>query len=379
MCQPQQKKLFYDEGELPTQSVVPFGVGLLALGSIQGLGQKGLRSLVAHYGDHIGQVLWQSEAELTVNLKKCSISGADKFAAIITKDPSRIIQQAEAELEDLEGRNIRVIQPSKLPERLRSINGDAPKWLFVEGSVDALMNRPVVAVVGTRTPTEKGLYAARIVATILAPYPVLMVSGLAKGIDCQAHYHSLGFGVKNLAFLGHGINHVFPEDTADIRRTIIDKGGAIVSEYMPDQTYQKHQFVERNRLQAALADIVIPVEAAADSGTAHTIRFARRYARTLVGMNWGGAVGIVDDLRANNSRLIDIFTSAGQRELDQMVKGILIAEGADTYPFKNLERFALREFGNRTYSEVDLQRLIEAITKVALPKITQESPADGAT
>lgn len=378
----QQKSLFDDGDEPPFQSDVlafPFGVGLLALGSIHGLGQKGLQCLVTRYGDNVGRVLLQSEAELVTTFKECGISGADKFTTTITSDPTGIIKRGEEELRRLQDRNIHIVPPSKLPERLRSINGDAPKWLFVEGSVEALTNRPVVAVVGTRNPTETGREAARIVATILAPYPVLMVSGLAEGIDCQAHYHSLHFGVKNLAFLGHGINLVFPEDTADIRRTIIEKGGAIVSEYMPGQSYQKRQFVERNRLQAALADIVIPVEAAAASGTAHTIRFARRYARTLVGLNWQGANGIVDDLRANNDRLIDIFTSAGQKELDQMVKGILTAERADTYPFKNLERLALREFGNRTYSEVDVQRLIEALTKATLPKKSQEPPTDGKT
>lgn len=381
MGQTQQPTLFdVDDPPVPSQTpTVPFGVALLALGSLNGLGQKGLHSLVTRFGDDLGRVLLQPHAELTTTFKESGINGADKFAATVASNPSEIIQKAESELRWLEGRNVRVVPPSRLPERLRSINGDSPKWLFVEGKVDVLDNRPVVAVVGTRNPTEEGCEAARIIATILAPYPVLMVSGLAEGIDCNAHYHSLNMGVTNLAFLGHGINLVFPEETADIRRTIVEKGGAVVSEYLPKQHYQKRQFVERNRLQAALADLVIPVEAAASSGTAHTIRFARRYHRPLVGMNWKGANGIVDDLRANKDRLVDIFTSAGQKELDQLVKDIVVARNADPYPFKNLERVALREFANRTYTEADVHRLVQALTKVALPQKPQEPPTDGRT
>lgn len=360
-------------------SGLPFGVALLALGSIKGLGQKGLQSLVCRFGDNLGLVLNQSETELTDTFKGCEISGGDKFAALIAQDPKGLIGRAEDELQRLGARNIRVVTPSQLPERLRSIHGDAPRWLFVEGDVSVLANRPVIAVVGTREPTDNGMDAARIIATILSPYPVLMVSGLAEGIDWQAHNISLQRGVKNLAFLGHGINLVFPETTAEVRQEIVRKGGAVVSEYMPGQHFQKRQFVERNRLQAALADIVIPVEAKATSGTAHTIRFARKYARTLIGMNWPGANGIVDDLRANNDRLIDIFTSAGQRELDTLVQGILTREHVDSYPFKNLERLVLRELCNRTYSQVDVARLIETITKEARLKKPQEPPSDGAT
>lgn len=373
-----QPSLFGDEPDTP-ESSVPFAIALLGLGSLKGLGQKGLQSLVTRFGEGIGRVFQQPEPELLITLKDSGISGADKFAAAIAKDSSSIIREAEAELVRLEERNIHLVPPSRLPERLRSINGDAPKWLFVEGKANTLDNRPVIAVVGTRQPTEQGCEAARIIAKILAPYPVTLVSGLADGIDCQAHYHSLHNGVKNLAFLGHGINLVFPEETADIRRSIIERGGAVVSEYMPGQHYQKKQFVERNRLQAALADIVIPVEAATASGTAHTIRFARRYARQLVGMTWNGANGIVDDLRANNDRLIDIFTSAGQKELDQLVKNVLTAERADTYPFKNIERTALQEFGNRTYTEADVHRLVDTLSKAALRKKTQEPPTDGRT
>jgi predicted Rossmann fold nucleotide-binding protein DprA/Smf involved in DNA uptake len=185
--------------------------------------------------------------------------------------------------------------------------------------------------------------------------------------------------MTNLAFLGHGTNLVFPEDTAEIRREIICKGGAVMSEYLPSQTYQKWQFVERNRLQAGLADLVIPVEAKAASGTAHTIRFARKYGRTLVGVRWEGANGIVDDLRANHDRLIDIFTDKGQKELDELVQALVRREHQDQYPFTVLERTILRELGIRKYTETDVARLVEAINTAAHQKRPQERPDNGTT
>jgi len=378
--QPEERTLF---DSVPISSGKPaevgFGVALLALGGVRGLGQKGLECLVSRYGDNLGTALEQSEGELAETFRACDIKGGDKHATTVSREGKVLVADAERQLAELEARNVRVIPPSQLPERLRSINEDAPKWLFVQGDAGVLNHHPAVAVVGTRTPTECGLDAARVVATILAPYPLVLVSGLAEGIDCHAHHFSLQSGLKNIAFLGHGINLVFPESTADIRQEIVRRGGAVVSEYLPSQTYQKRQFVDRNRLQAALADLVIPVEAASASGTAHTIRFARRYCRPLIGMNWHGANGIVDDLRASHDRLLDIFTSAGQRELDTLVQELLARHQADRYPFRNLERVAMRELSNRAYTDGDVDRLVEAIRREAQQRKPQEPSSNGQT
>ncbi len=378
--QPKERTLFDEvEPQIGKPVEVPFGVALLALGSLRGFGQKGLECLVARFGENLGAALEQAEADLAETLRMCRINGAEKLASAVASDTKELIRRAEIELKDLEAGGVQLLGPSQLPARLRAINEEAPKWLFVEGDRGLLEFRPAVAVVGTRTPTENGLDAARVVATILAPYPLVMVSGLAEGIDANAHYYSLQQGIKNIAFLGHGINLVFPEATVGIRKAIVRQGGAIVSEYLPSQNFQKRQFVERNRLQAALADVVIPVEAAAASGTAHTIRFARRYHRPLVGMNWHGANGIVDDLKENHDQLIDIFTSAGQRELDTLIQGILREQQVERYPFRSLERVALREFSNRLYTDGDIEQFIEAIRREAQQRKPQESSSNGRT
>src|SRR5581483_3610411 len=179
--------------------------------------QKGIESLVGRFGEGVGRIFGEQEADLAETLKGCGIAGADKQAAIISQFGPELLERGEKELARLADRNIRVIGPSALLERLRTIDGVSPKSLFVEGRVSALDTRPVVAVVGTRQPSELGLEAARIIARVLAPYPVMVVSGLAEGIDGQVHYHSLHLGGKIVAFLGHGINLTFPETTAGLR------------------------------------------------------------------------------------------------------------------------------------------------------------------
>ena len=100
----------------------------------------------------------------------------------------------------------------------------------------------------------------------------------------KPHRTSVSEGVRNLAFLGHGINIVFPQETAQTRDRILKAGGAVATEYLPNEHYQKRYFVERNRLQAGLADFVIPVEAHPTGGTAHTVRFARQLGKPVIGI-----------------------------------------------------------------------------------------------
>ena len=133
---------------------------------------------------------------------------------------------------------------------------------------------PSVTIVGTRKPSEDGLFLARYVGACLADWPAATVSGLAAGIDQLAHESSLRAEVPTIAVLGTGILDNYPKDSQVLRDRILGAGGAIVSEYLPRASYSAENFVQRNRLQAALGRVLIPVEWARRSGTAHTVRFA---------------------------------------------------------------------------------------------------------
>ncbi len=157
---------------------------------------------------------------------------------------------------------------------------DVPPWLFVQGD-PSVLSTPSVAVVGSREPSDDGIWLSRFVGFHLTEWSCPTVSGLAMGIDQEIHIASLRAGVPTIAFLGTGIFSDYPRNSERLRDAIVKNGGAIVTEYLPSDTYSAKNFVKRNRLQAALATTLIPVEWSSKSGTSHTVRFAASISRPI--------------------------------------------------------------------------------------------------
>lgn len=356
---------------------LPFPVALLALGTVNGLGQRALRHLVSVYGDDLGAALTVPRDELAGVLADGQVAGAVKLADAIASNPDVLVREGAQASKALEARGVVVLPPSGLPDRLRGITPDPPLWLFVHGEAGLLDDRPAVALVGTRTPSERGLRMTAAVAKILAPYPVVVVSGLAEGIDDEAHRASLAHGLRNVAFLGHGIEQVFPTSTLQTREAIVRGSGAVVTEYLPWEHSQKRFFVERNRLQAGLADLVIPVEAQPTGGTAHTVRFAREFGRRLVGVRWPGVTGIVSDLEQAGAPVFDVTTAAGCQGLDRVVRQLVEGSGKEVYPLVNAERQLLREIRSRAVTRDDIGRLIRRLEGVSREVGDGARPAGG--
>src|SRR5262249_19695719 len=122
-----------------------------------------------------------------------------------------------------------------------------PYWLFVRGKSEPL-NRPALAVVGTREPSEDGIFLARYVSACLPYWDAPTISGLAAGIDQQVHEYSLRFKWPTIAVLGTGILSDYPKGAMDLKERIVANGGAIISEYLPYESYSAQNFVMRNRL-----------------------------------------------------------------------------------------------------------------------------------
>jgi len=339
------------------RSDVPFDLALLALAHVDGLGYKGLRALVSHFGDDLGAV-WQVEsAKIRRLLVDARVGSAERLSTTLAASQAQLLDKASHELRDLRSRQVTVIAPSRMPRKLADLP-DRPWWLFVEGRPDVLDNQPHVAVVGTRTPSLHGTKATEIVVRTMAAYPLVLVSGLANGIDATAHTIALRDGVQNVAFLGHGLNVTFPAETASVRSKIVETGGAVVTEYLPGETYRRQNFVQRNRLQAGLADIVVPVDGAATGGTAHTVRFAAKYSRRLIGIRWEGAGDLVSLVAAQpQSVVLDAFTDEDRRELDRHMRELAAAAGHETYALRLVERLLEREMRHRDVHPSDLARL----------------------
>lgn len=167
-----------------------------------------------------------------------------------------------------------VKEDEKFPHRLKTIE-DPPEWLFIEGSIECL-NRDCVAIVGSRDCSKHGLFQTRLVTALLAEFKCATVSGLAKGIDQEAHIASIEYGIPTIAVLGTGIDRNFPAGSENLRKDIVKNHGAIITEYLPNQSYSSENFVRRNRLQAGLSKILIPTQWRIKSGTAHTVRYSMK-------------------------------------------------------------------------------------------------------
>ncbi len=160
---------------------------------------------------------------------------------------------------------------------------DPPHWLFVQGNTEVL-TAPSIAIVGTRDPSSEGLWLAEYVGLTLRHWDRPTVSGLALGIDQAIHNASLAAKVPTIAVLGTGITADYPKNIGPIRKKIVDAGGAVITEYLPGESYSAINFVRRNRLQAALARALIPVQWKERSGTAHTVRYAAGLGRAIAGL-----------------------------------------------------------------------------------------------
>jgi len=150
-----------------------------------------------------------------------------------------------------------------------------PKALFAtgQGDIEELLSHKVVAVVGTRRPTPYGRAVTAQLVEALASRGVTIVSGLALGVDGLAHQHCLEAGGKTIAVLPTSLKHIYPRTNQQLA-TKITETGLLVTEYQSDQSPMHHQFIERNRIIAALADSILIPEAAEKSGSLHTACFA---------------------------------------------------------------------------------------------------------
>ena len=165
------------------------------------------------------------------------------------------------------------------PERLKEIY-DPPPVLWVRGDV-GLLSRPAIAVVGTRHPTPYGSGVAEMLSRDLAARRLLIVSGMARGIDSCAHRGALAARMPTVAVWGTGIDVVYPKENKKLAEEILATGGAIVSE-VPLGTFPAPQnFPRRNRILSGLCVAVLVVEASENSGTRVTARCAAEQNRDL--------------------------------------------------------------------------------------------------
>ncbi len=181
---------------------------------------------------------------------------------------------------------IRQLQKSDFPIRLLEIP-QPPKKLFIRSNTNLktlLKDKKILTVVGPRKHTK---YAKDCIESLIASLnglPVVIVSGLAYGIDSIAHEAAIKAGLPTIAFPGSGLNEdaIYPKQHFHLARKIIDHGGILISECRPNQKAADWVFPQRNRLVAGIAHAILIPEAAEKSGTLITARLACDYNRDLL-------------------------------------------------------------------------------------------------
>ena len=166
-----------------------------------------------------------------------------------------------------------VLNFRKFPRKLKEMK-DPPLLLHCLGDI-SIINDAGVAVIGTREPTEFGRKAAEDLGEKLASLNKIVVSGLALGCDTGGHIGCLKGNGKTIAVLAHGLDTMYPPENRDLAIRIIKNGGLLVSEYPFGTKVRGPYFVERDRIQAGLADAVIVIETGIQGGTLHTVGFAK--------------------------------------------------------------------------------------------------------
>lgn len=168
------------------------------------------------------------------------------------------------------------------PQGLLDLN-TPPNPLYAVGNLELLENidRPRVAIVGTRHPTMYGETVTKQLAAELAGAGVLIISGLALGVDAIAHQAVVDQGLATVAVQARGLDQIYPGENLQLGRDIITNNGLIVSEYKPGVGAYKQNFIARNRIVAALANVILVTEATLESGTRHTVKFGLEIGRTI--------------------------------------------------------------------------------------------------
>ena len=188
----------------------------------------------------------------------------------------------QAEFKKAEKFGVTIVTPADeaYPEMLRTAPG-RPLALYVKGDVAAL-SKPAVAIVGTRRVTPYGADQAAKFAHDLAANGWMILSGLALGVDAEAHRAALDAGGVTVGILGSGLDQFYPPENRELAREMVRKGGAVVSEFPFGRTPDTQTFPQRNHVVAALAKGVLAIEAPPKSGTLITTGIAADLGRTVM-------------------------------------------------------------------------------------------------
>lgn len=195
------------------------------------------------------------------------ISWADKMVSIAEEAGDFIISQQDEAY-------------SKLLLNTR----DAPAFLYCRGNME-LLNKPCIAIIGTREPSEDGKVICERVTKWFTEQDWVVVSGLALGVDTIAHSSCIKNSGKTIVVYGNNLNKIYPAENVELVNEVLSTDGLLISEYPYDSKPHRSQFVERDRIQAGLSAGVVLVQSDLTGGSMHASKSILKYDRYLIVLN----------------------------------------------------------------------------------------------
>lgn len=240
----------------------------IALTQIPKIGSMLAKQLISYCGS----------AEAVFSTKKSALLkipgiGSQLADTISRQNPDQL---AEEELAFIEKHQIQALYylSEKYPHRLKHFP-DCPVVLYYKGTAD-LNHQRIVSVVGTRKQSLRGKGISEAIIEGLQAYNVLVVSGLAYGVDVTAHKKCLALNIPTVGVLGHGLKHLYPNNHRTIAQQMSQQGG-LLTEYISDTAPKREHFPMRNRIVAGLCDALIVIETARKGGSMITAEIANAY------------------------------------------------------------------------------------------------------
>lgn len=240
----------------------------IALSLIKGVGPMFAKNLLIHFGS-AEAVFAATKAQIL----KIEGIGEVRANSILHNDA---IEKAEKQLEFIEKHGIEVLfyADDNYPKRLRNCF-DAPLLLYYKGTAN-LNHARIVSIVGTRNATAYGKMLCKQLVETLKNYNVIVMSGLAHGIDAAAHKESLIHEIPTVGVLGHGLDRIYPAVHKELTLKMVKNGG-LLTEFLPGTNPDRENFPKRNRIIAGIADAIVVVEASLKGGALITAEIANSY------------------------------------------------------------------------------------------------------
>jgi DNA processing protein len=286
----------------------------------------------------------------------------ESLASAVVNGRNAALDRAEKELKFIEKYKIECFffTEETYPHRLKHCV-DSPMMLYHKGNTN-LNKSKIVSIVGTRSATEYGKECCRKIIEGLADSDVLIVSGLAHGIDSSAHKEALKHNIETVGVLAHGLDRIYPAVHRNMAQKMLERGG-LVTDYISETNPDRENFPKRNRIIAGLSDATIVVEAAKKGGALITADIANSYNRDVFAVP-----GKISDVYSEGC---NHFIKTNKAALIQSAEDIKYLLGWDTKKPKNtsLQR---KLFVNLSPDENAIIKLLEENTHMSVDGICIE-------